>query len=601
MGDPATIKGQSGDAENYGLSILDLVKHAIKTVIQSLDDADSLSIVSYSDNARTDFALSYMTKDGKKRATDALEALHTEGSTNLWAGLREGLESIRKATGRQGRNQTVFVFTDGQPNVLPPEGHIPALQNYKDQYKDFRCTINTFGFGYNLDSPLLDEIALEGDGMYCFIPDGSFVGTIFVHALSNLLSTIATSAVLSIEPINNAKILENGILGAYQTHSSSWGATLHIGSITYSQTKDIVIRMDVPEGEQPYVNVVLSYEDPHQKVRKEFTVEGSKRNGSENVEKNKFRLMTINCIKNGMKFIKDQNDMTKALNGVQTVIDEINASQTKDTDYVISLMKDLQGQITEAFSRRDWYDKWGRHYLPSLSRSHLLQMCNNFKDPGVQGYGGPLFQKIRDEVDDIFCKLPPPTPTSYTASSSNYTPVSSMSVYNYSYNPCFDGECLVKMNDETMKKVKDIKKDDIIMTSNGDSTKVQCVVKTNCRDNKAKLVNLNGLLITPWHPVRVENEWHFPSDLGTSIVRYCPAVYSFVLESEHIMIINGTECVTLGHSFKGPVVGHDYFGSERIVNDLRKIDGWKNGIVELTSDCLIRNKETGLVCGILKN
>jgi len=390
-------------------------------------------------------------------------------------------------------------------------------------------------------------------------------------------------------------------LGAYQTNMSSWGATLHIGSIAFSQRKDIVVRMDVPDGNQPYVNIVLSYEDPFQKVRKEYNAEGSNRNGGDDVELNKFRLMTINCIKTGIKDIKDANNLNKALAGIQTVIDEINASGIKDTEYCVSLLKDLQGQITEAFSRRDWFDKWGRHYLPSLSRAHLLQMCNNFKDPGVQGYGGPLFQKIRDEVDEIFCKLPPPTPTSYTASSSNYTPVSSMSVYNYSYNPCFDGECLVKLSDETLKKVKDIKKDDVIMSANGDTTKVQCVVKTNCRDNKAKLVDLNGLLVTPWHPVRVDNVWHFPSDLGNALVRYCPAVYSFVLESEHIMIINNTECVTLGHSFKGPVVGHDYFGSERVINDLRNIDGWKNGIVELTTDSLIRDKETGLVCGIKRN
>ena len=36
---------------------------------------------------------------------------------------------------------------------------------------------------------------------------------------------------------------------------------------------------------------------------------------------------------------------------------------------------------------QEYYVKWGRHYLPSLARAHLLQQCNNFKDPGVQGYG----------------------------------------------------------------------------------------------------------------------------------------------------------------------------------------------------------------------
>ncbi len=64
--------------------------------------------------------------------------------------------------------------------------------------------MSTFGFGYNLDSILLEELAVEGDGMYAFIPDSSFVGTIFVNALSNLLTTAAYNMQLSLEPLNGA-------------------------------------------------------------------------------------------------------------------------------------------------------------------------------------------------------------------------------------------------------------------------------------------------------------------------------------------------------------------------------------------------------------
>lgn len=43
-----------------------------------------------------------------------------------------------------------------------------------------------------MESSLLDELAIEGNGNYSFIPDSSFVGTIFVNALSNFLCTFAT-------------------------------------------------------------------------------------------------------------------------------------------------------------------------------------------------------------------------------------------------------------------------------------------------------------------------------------------------------------------------------------------------------------------------
>jgi hypothetical protein len=45
-----------------------------------------------------------------------------------------------------------------------------------------------------LDSKLLEDISILGNsGTYAFIPDGSFVGTIFVNAISTLLTTAATN------------------------------------------------------------------------------------------------------------------------------------------------------------------------------------------------------------------------------------------------------------------------------------------------------------------------------------------------------------------------------------------------------------------------
>ena len=73
-----------------------------------------------------------------------------------------------------------------------------------------------------------------------------------------------------------------------------------------------------------------------------------------------------------------------------------------------ALIKDITGQITEAVSKDEYYTKWGQHYLPSLAGAHLLQLCYNFKDPGVQHYGGELFSTLRDSMDELFNKLPPP-------------------------------------------------------------------------------------------------------------------------------------------------------------------------------------------------
>lgn len=58
----AEVKNKEGIKENHGLTLLDLLKHAVKTVIHSLSDQDRFCLITYSDNARIDFPLSYMTK-----------------------------------------------------------------------------------------------------------------------------------------------------------------------------------------------------------------------------------------------------------------------------------------------------------------------------------------------------------------------------------------------------------------------------------------------------------------------------------------------------------------------------------------------------------
>ena len=48
------------------------------------------------------------------------------------------------------------------------------------------------------------------------------------------------------------------------------------------------------------------------------------------------------------------------------------------------ILQDAEGQVKESISRQEWYNKWGKHYLPSLQKAHKFQVCNNFKDSGVQ-------------------------------------------------------------------------------------------------------------------------------------------------------------------------------------------------------------------------
>jgi len=614
MGTEATMQNQEGSKESHGLSLLDVVKHAVKTVINVLQPGDRLSIVSYSTNAKKILDLTHMDAKGKSKAEEELDKLDSDGQTNLWAGLHTGLEILRTST-KKGRLAAVLLLTDGQPNVEPPRGHIPMLQKYKDEHKQLSCTINTFGFGYNLDSQLLKDLAVEGNGTYSFIPDSGFVGTAFVNSTSNLLATMGRNVKLALEPQNGAEIEEGSVFG-FPCQYNSWGALVNISSMQYEQTKGVVVKVKLPLGaslDRGYLTATLKYETkddatdhPHE-VRCESDMYSWDKTGHPEIEMQYWRLIAVQTITEAVK-LRKQNQADACKNAIKTLVQDIKASSVAKQAAIQGLLKDLEGQVTEALSRDDYFTKWGVHYLPSLANAHLLQICNNFKDPGVQFYGGKLFQKLRDHADEVFNRLPPPVPkpspyASYGGSSHfsgfTYAPVSSMSVYNSSSNPCFHGDSTVLMADGSLKKVKEVAKGDLVMSSNRKSAHVLCVVKTHCEGNKAVLVELpGGLLVTPFHPVQQQAKWVYPLDVAPVQERPCEAVYSFVLASEHTMLINGTACVSLGHNLEGEVVGHPYFGSQLVVEDLKKMKGWSGGLVQFKSGCLVRDRQSSLVCSL---
>ena len=80
----------------------------------------------------------------------------------------------------------------------------------------------------------------------------------------------------------------------------------------------------------------------------------------------------------------------------------------------------------------------------------------------------------------------------------------------------------------------------------------------------------------------------------------CEEVYNFALDQGHTVIVNDIECVTLGHGFKDDIVRHSYYGTQRVIEDLRQLDCEQNnsGIIEITEDVLMRNQQTGLVHGL---
>ena len=89
---------------------------------------------------------------GKKVANEELDKLISDGQTNLWDGLHEGLKTVRENI-TDDRIASIMLFTDGEPNISPPRGEL--IHWIFEQYNN-NCLINTFGFGFYIKEILID-------------------------------------------------------------------------------------------------------------------------------------------------------------------------------------------------------------------------------------------------------------------------------------------------------------------------------------------------------------------------------------------------------------------------------------------------------------
>jgi len=568
---------------DVGFTILDITKHAIKTVIESLNNNDKISIVTFSDTAKVVCGMTNITNSNKTYLKSLVSNLRTEGCTNVWAGLSMGLKQFSNIENNNVCNKSLMFMTDGIPSehLLPPRGIVESL-NRSLKSMTIKPTIYTFGFGYSLDTKVLADIANSGNGTFSFIPDSGFVGTIIIHAMANIKTACGTNT--------NVKITTNGDTKIKKIYGYNNTNCVKLNTINYGQNKEFAIEF---ENDKPDYSIELEY------------------NSYTN---------NITIVKAIKEDYKDNTDIIMRLEFVELLQKIIDTMPNKNTasiyinDYITKynnnslIVNDLKDQVIMAISTDAIYGKWGKNYLYSLMFAHKEQRCNNFKDKSVSVYGGTLFNELVDKIDEIYANMEPPKPSNQVRNcdvstksngiTKNPTTDSVLQFKQSFHNAsggCFHENSDVHVYPNNIKKCKEIVKGDMVFT-NYNYSKVLCVIKIKCNNNISNMVMYNeGLTITPYHPIMCD-EWRFPITLIDSEDVYCEYMYNFVLENKHIIVIGNTMCATLGHGFTdNDVIKHDYYGTDKVINDLKSFNGFDNGLITFDSNCIIRDNKNNVI------
>ena len=585
-----------------GFSRLDLVKHAVKTVVCALKEGDRFSLVSFASESKLVVPLIYLTDANRAKILLELEKLQPEDNTEIWKGIKTALDMFKPYETEFTRVRATMVLTDGEPS---DHGQLYKLNSYGK----LPCILNTYGFTYNLDSELLSNLAKIGNGYYGFIPDASFIGTTFVNAISNLAVITATELHFTLKgPIER-------IIGCDLTNSIKLGS---LGDMPFN-----IVFETKPNSNEPttiefsYINIQTGNIQKIQCTSK--SIDSISGQSSEEYDKllehntvQGLRAKLIDIIAESMhnlQFLEHKIIITN----IDSLAKEIGTSKYRKNPYLIGLLSDVSGQVKEALITEENYKKWGKHYLLALSCAHFNQVCTNFKDHGLKFYSSENWSKIRDEIDVIFSSLPAPKPSrplqqaysssSYSSSSVNstYSAPTTLASYNDPDGDCFTGESIITMKDGSKKPICEIKLGDKLYCCNSriystveTYSTVECVIKIikEC-SGTSKLVKVGKSMTKPWitsyHPICIDGIWQFPMDVNRPEIITGDSdgnliLYNLVLDKGHIVLINDIECVTLGHNIQDDVVRHQFFGTNKIIDDLKTFDGWSGGYITLTDD-----------------
>ncbi|KAI1348527.1 hint-domain-containing protein [Xylaria sp. FL0043] len=628
---PAAVKDERGNnaKEHLGLTILDLTKHAARTIVSSLNEGDRLGIVTFGYSADVVQRLAPTTGAHKEELNKSIDGMQASGMTNLWAGITKGL-SLFQSPGSNGRVPGLMVLTDGQPNhMCPPQGYVRKLRTMGT----LPAKINTFGFGFNIESGLLKSIAQTCNGSYAYIPDAGMIGTVFVHAVAHLMTTYATQCRLEISTPEGVffKPTTGKSIPEQQDEDGRMGSnmlTIQLGNLQYGQSRDIYLE-NIDEHGQP-TPYKLSGEN--RMMRAELTY--ARMNSpayvtvaeQDMLEPSPFPrsviayhqsrsaicdlLSTFVSIENFQYVYGYHQDMEEYKLRLKRTIENIPARHYSDK-HNKSLMADLNGEITTALSKPLFFNRWGCHYFLSLWDAHEKQLCNTFKDPGPLMYNvNPLFEKCRDTLDKNFDTIPPPKGSDVSHATVAPRKLYNMSTFNSPSNPCFGDRCQVFLADGVVKAMWALEAGDLVKTPLG-PRRVRAVLETSLPSDIV-MCRFGETLITPWHPVRElyseykshdGTEWCFPLDLAGTTETYSGSIYSVLLEPDervnaHAIRIDDHWAVTLGH---GIISGtdrraHPFLGDyDAVVKELWSMPSIDEKLFLCAG--VKRDNNTGLVCG----
>jgi Ca-activated chloride channel family protein len=174
---------------------LGLVKEALAELVDELDDADTVAIVTYGD--RSAIILEPTSAADEGEILDAIDDLRPGGSTNLEAGLETAYDLAERAFVEGGVNRLILA-SDGVANVGTTDPDELTRRISDRAINGIQLVTVGFGMG-NFNDVTMEQLADQGDGFYAYVDTRDEAERLFEEELVDTLAPIAIDGRIQVE------------------------------------------------------------------------------------------------------------------------------------------------------------------------------------------------------------------------------------------------------------------------------------------------------------------------------------------------------------------------------------------------------------------
>ncbi|KAL6206347.1 hypothetical protein ACLB2K_023595 [Fragaria x ananassa] len=229
---------------------LDLVKRAVKFIIQNLGPSDRLSIVTFSTTARRVLPLRRMSVEGRENAVRAVNSLRPDNMTNIVAGLEIGTRVLEE---RRERNPvaSIMLLSDGMDTYCHSSSQLLAQlpDSIRSNCMQHEIPVHTFGFGSDHDPNTMHAISNASGGTFSFIESVGMIQDSFALCIGGLLSVVAQEARLTVRSASHGVKIVAIPSGRYikTISDEDLQGVVDVGSLYAEEEKQFLVYLFVPQ------------------------------------------------------------------------------------------------------------------------------------------------------------------------------------------------------------------------------------------------------------------------------------------------------------------------------------------------------------------